>query len=55
MAALKDELKAKFKGHLTSLAKHTSKKVNRLEQTLGEEMANIWIGQQRQFDTLEVR
>ncbi len=28
IAALKDELKAEFKGHLTSLAKHMSKKVN---------------------------
>ncbi len=53
--ALKDKLKAEFKGHLTSLAKHTSKKVNQMEQTLREAIANIRMGQQRQFDTLDVR
>ncbi len=55
MAALKDELKAEFKEHLTSLAKHMAEKVTRLEQTLGAEIVNIRMGQQRQFDTLDVR
>ncbi len=55
IAALKDELKAEFKGHLTSLAKHMAQEVTRLEQTLGEEILSIRMGQQRQFNTLDVR
>ncbi len=41
MTTLKEELMAEFKGQLSSLAKHTSEKVNRLEQTLGKEIVNI--------------
>ncbi len=55
MAALKDELKVEFKGHLASVVKHASERVNRLEQTLRDEIGNIQTGQQRQFDSLEMR
>ncbi len=55
MTTLRDDLKADFKGHLTSLSKHMSEKVNRLERTLGEEIVNNRTGQQRQFDTLDGR
>ncbi len=47
------QTQGRIQGDLASLAKHTSKKVNWLEQMLGEEIANIQMGQRRQFDTLD--